>query len=98
MARVEVEEFRVSKTCRRCGETYPLTAEHFHRMSKSRDGFHSLCKNCRTKYMRQYQIDNAELLKEKSRTYFLANREVLIKKMSIYNKRRNAERRLSKSI
>ena len=91
MERVEVEEFRVNKTCRRCGETYPLTSEYFHRMSKSRDGFHSLCKNCRAKYMRRYQIDNAEILREKSRDYYYANRELLIEKMSIYNKKRSAK-------
>src|SRR6185503_13539156 len=35
-----------SKACRKCGQTFPLTGDHFFRSSASPDGFASKCKAC----------------------------------------------------
>jgi len=35
-----------SKACRKCGQTFPLTGDHFFRSSASPDGFASKCKTC----------------------------------------------------
>jgi 5-methylcytosine-specific restriction endonuclease McrA len=38
----------VKKTCRRCGEEKPATADHFNRKSASPDGLFPICKDCRS--------------------------------------------------
>lgn len=35
-----------SRACVKCGKTYPLTPDYFH---KSKDGFHARCRQCRNK-------------------------------------------------
>lgn len=48
------------KTCSRCETPLPLTAEYFHRMTKSNDGFRPECKQCRKADSRQYYLDNTD--------------------------------------
>lgn len=35
-----------TKTCRKCGQTFPMTGDHFFRSSASPDGFATKCKTC----------------------------------------------------
>ncbi len=36
-----------AKRCTKCGESYPLTTEYFHKDSQKKDGFYSSCIKCR---------------------------------------------------
>ena len=38
------------KKCARCKELKPKTTEYFNKQSKTKDGFHYSCKDCRRKH------------------------------------------------
>jgi hypothetical protein len=53
------------KCCKRCGEEKPLTADHWQRQAKTRDGFKSECKDCSKKAGAAYRDANRETLNRK---------------------------------
>lgn len=42
------------KKCHRCGNTYPLTLDYFHKNKSKKDGFQSYCKTCNIEYYYKY--------------------------------------------
>lgn len=44
----------MSKVCKRCGKPFPLTDQHWHRDSRSADGFKRQCKLCVSAYRAAY--------------------------------------------
>lgn len=40
--------------CKKCGETYPLTAKYWHKSGKHKSGFKYECKKCANAYYRSY--------------------------------------------
>ncbi len=51
----------------------------FHKQKDSKDGFTSICKNCRIIINKQYRINNVELLKQKEKKIREKNKEYYIK-------------------
>ncbi len=48
-----------TRDCSDCGEKFPLTSEHFHRSSRSKDGgFQFYCKRCSAKRKRVWRAVN----------------------------------------
>lgn len=87
------------KTCTKCCEVKPATAEYFQRDKKTQDGLKSQCKLCRKEYGEKHYLANAERISEKtkqyyqvhaerkrrrSREYHLANKERLLKQRRNY--------------
>lgn len=67
------------KTCTKCGNEYPATAEHFHRRQASSDGFASRCKSCCREYrckhpqnLHDYYVSHKEECIERCRRWRLA--------------------------
>ena len=48
------------KTCSRCGESKPETAEHFTRRKRSKNGLSRWCKPCEAAYAREWRAKNPE--------------------------------------
>lgn len=42
------------KKCGKCGNTYPLTLDYFHKNKSKKDGFQSYCKTCNIEYYYKY--------------------------------------------
>jgi len=39
-----------TKTCKKCGKTFPATNEYFHTQKSNKDGLRKECKKCRADY------------------------------------------------
>ncbi len=65
----------LSKTCTKCGETYPATTEHFPRSSKSRDGLHSWCKACIAAHARAWRTTHKQKVAAYNSVYRNAHKE-----------------------
>jgi len=64
------------RTCSRCGEEKPLTAEYFHRDKKSASGYFSYpCKICRNKISKKWRKENPEKSQKSSKKFREENPE-----------------------
>jgi len=54
----------MNKKCNKCGETYVLSEENFHRNKFSKDGFSQDCKFCKNKNKREYRKIHKRTWKE----------------------------------
>lgn len=43
-----------TRTCKKCGNTYPLTEEYFHKLNVVKSGFRARCKNCMREHWNNY--------------------------------------------
>ena len=59
------------KTCRKCGETKPLT--EFYKKSSAKDGHANHCKSC----VKKYQQENKEAINERYKQYYQKNKEAI---------------------
>lgn len=66
-----------SKTCTKCGQIYPATAEYFHRHKGSYDGLAQRCKSCRIEDNNKFKADNREKVKQSNRDYYHRNKAEL---------------------
>lgn len=75
-----------TKTCSKCGNTYPATTEYFHQETANKDGLRNECKHCRyqyrqankqktAEYQRQYKIDNKDRLAKRDSQYYQDNKD-----------------------
>ncbi len=64
-----------TKMCKKCGETFPATLDHFHRQKRGKYGLRSQCKECIAERSRQYREANRGKIAERDRQYREANRE-----------------------
>lgn len=76
-----------SKTCGTCKVSKPRS--EFHKRAASNDGLTSVCKSCRKKYEKEYNLNNREKLSLRYKKYYEENKE----KISQYNKKRYEENR-----
>ena len=84
-----------NKTCLKCGRNLPATAEYFHRHKRYKDGLRSTCKECRKRIRAEQYQENPDKFKERSRRYFIENREansIKCKKWYRDNKKANTKR------
>lgn len=57
----------MKRTCKRCGETFPLTAEFWRKMKACKNGFRPICKACVCEVERAYKSTNE--FKKKNKAY-----------------------------
>lgn len=86
-----------SKTCTKCGEPYPATAEFFQKRVDAKDGFRSDCKFCVQKRSAEYQKSNKERLSQQHKEWREANREHWQKNEKEWRKN-NAQRIYDKNL
>jgi len=69
----------MEKKCTKCGKSYPLTAEFFHRSKYSKTGFNPQCKPCALLKRKKYREKNREKLRTYAEWYrsIPENREVV---------------------
>ena len=82
----------VVKSCTKCGETKPLT--EYHKNPRSRHGYRTECKVCRSARNKAYREANREKLAESDKAHHAANREQRIAAMKAYRES-NRERVLA---
>lgn len=83
-----------TKTCKECGATKPIL--EFYKNNTYADGYTSKCKKCILAYHRQYQKDNKEKLRKKSRERYQKHKvELAIKSRENYLKHK--KERLAKA-
>lgn len=66
------------KTCRKCELILPI--EQFHKLSRSRDGYASLCKGCKAAEDDAYRAGNRERIRKRQQEYRASNAEELKRK------------------
>ena len=76
----------LTKTCTKCGEILPATAEYFHQQKKGKYGLRPQCKTCILEYNRQYQEENSEKIAEYHCQYRKTNREKIAESIRQYRK------------
>lgn len=81
----------MTKVCTKCNLEKPLTNEYFSRRSDKKDGFETICKECKREYNKKYWNKNKERLSKKKAEYYQQNKD----KFAEYNKayrKKNRER------
>ena len=76
-----------TKTCIKCEVEKDLTVEYFGKIKDKKDGFNNICKTCKSKYNKQYIIDNKERLTQYQKENYEKNKESLLKEMAIYREK-----------
>jgi 5-methylcytosine-specific restriction endonuclease McrA len=66
-----------TKTCTKCGETFPATTEFWHRKKGYKDGLRTECKECHNEASRRYHEAHPEKILEYKRRYRENHREEL---------------------
>ena len=80
----------VSKPCRQCGETKPLS--EFYRHSAMPDGHLNQCKECKRAYAREYRQNNLERVQAYDRERgSMPHRKAAVKRRAHRYKHKNAE-------
>jgi hypothetical protein len=70
-----------TKTCIKCGVSYPETTEYYHKDKCHRNGLSNKCKKCRGEIRKKYYKNKKDKEKEKNLEYRKINyRKVKIKK------------------
>lgn len=65
----------MTKTCTKCGETFPATPEYFNRCKHIIEGLRPRCKSCHHEDNREYRKRNREKISEYARQYQKKNPE-----------------------
>jgi hypothetical protein len=65
----------LTKTCTKCGQTFPATAEYFCRQKSGKFGLNGQCKSCKSESDHRAHLANREKRAETQRKYNEANRE-----------------------
>lgn len=82
------------KTCTKCKQVKPCTAEFFHVYARSPDGRRSVCIECRAKDHALRKDENAV----KRKAFYVANRErISAASRSYYNENADAQRELARN-
>jgi hypothetical protein len=75
-----------NKTCSKCEEEKPATAEFFHKAGK---GFRGDCKICVAEYAKQHYQVNSEIIKQQSKEYYYDNQKIIAKRREEERQKRN---------
>lgn len=71
------------KVCAKCGEEKPITAEHFNKDKKRKDGLQPYCNVCR----KEYRKENAAAIKDRGKRYYQENKTAIEARKREYNKK-----------
>lgn len=63
------------KICKHCNRELPLNNEHFAVFKRNKDGFSSMCKECKREYDREYRKKNKTKLSKKKSKYYEEHKE-----------------------
>jgi len=66
------------KTCKKCGQDFPATAEYFSRNKRQKDGLFYYCKTCKGKSDADYYLRNKASHNKKARQYYIDNRDAVL--------------------
>jgi hypothetical protein len=66
------------KSCIKCKNVFEVNSINFHQRKQSKDGFESICKNCKKEYDKQYTLANKETRYAKCREWNKSNKEKLV--------------------
>lgn len=72
------------KICNKCKVNYTIDSTNFHRDNSKKDGFSTLCKQCKNEYRKRNKLKIAEYQKEYSKFYYNKNKELIIKRSEVY--------------
>ena len=61
------------KFCKKCGKYKPLS--EFHRNNRMKDKHDNKCKECRSKYQREYKAKNIDKVRAQGRVYYASSKE-----------------------
>lgn len=78
------------KTCTSCGQTFPATAEYFHK-SKYADGLFAKCKGCRSAQRKEHYLRNKSKIIEQCHEYYENNKKYVNERNAKY-RRLNSEK------
>ena len=74
------------KTCTKCKEIFPATNDYFQKAKKGKYGLTANCKDCQSKYKKEYHDKNAERLAEYNKKYYEENHEKCLNTRSKWRK------------
>ena len=65
----------MTKICSKCKTAYSATSDFFYRDKSKKDGFGYLCKKCKNEYVKQYDLDNPDKMKQRKKLWKQKNPE-----------------------
>jgi hypothetical protein len=66
------------KSCIKCENVFEVNSINFYKRNQSKDGFESMCKNCKKEYDKQYKTVNKEKVYTQCKEWNKLNKEKLI--------------------
>lgn len=79
------------KTCSKCGIEKPLTVEFFYRRKDKKDGFETICKECKKEYNKKYWEENKEKLRKQKAKYYQQNKDKFAERNKAYRDKNREE-------
>jgi len=67
----------VMRKCKRCGNEFPITPEHWYKDKKARFGLGYCCKSCARQKANDWMIENRERNKETCRNWYANNKTAI---------------------
>lgn len=81
----------MTKVCTKCDLEKPLTNEYFSRRSDKKDGFETICKECKREYNKKYWKENKEKLQKQNAKYYKNNKEKFAEQHKAYREKNKEE-------
>ena len=75
----------ITKKCSKCEKI--KTMSEFHKKQMGKYGISSICKECSSKYFKDYRKLNKEKMITQCQLYYKENKEEILKKVLIYNRK-----------
>jgi 5-methylcytosine-specific restriction endonuclease McrA len=66
------------KSCIKCENIFEVNSTNFYKRKQSKDGFESICKNCKKEYDKQYKTVNKEKVYTQCREWNKLNKEKIV--------------------
>lgn len=81
----------MTKVCTKCNLEKPLTNEYFSRRSDKKDGFETICKECKREYNKKYWEENKEKLRKQKAKYYQQNKDKFAERNKAYRDKNREE-------
>lgn len=79
-------------TCTKCRETYPLSKDFFYKDKKSKTGYSSRCKKCKSEYFKEYLVENKEQIYKDNKERYETNKDVYLSQQKKYYQKHREEK------
>ena len=78
------DKWLIAKKCTKCGKWLAVSTENYYRLKHGRYGLKAECKECQSKYHKQYHKNNKNKITKYSKQWYEANRDEYLERCKQY--------------